>query len=173
MGGRDRGDGGLADEHLDLDVRIADRQRREAEIGGAGCQRADLVARRALVELDVDRRVRHAQPLHDARHERQERRAGEAHAQRPGLPLVDAARVVRGAVEVGQDRARVAQEGLAGRRHLHAPARPREELAAQLVLQQPDLVAQRRLGHVEPLGGAAEVQLLGDGHEVAELTQLH
>ncbi len=65
------------------------------------------------------------------------------------------------------------RNAVAGRRHLHAPARPREELAAQLVLQQPDLVAQRRLGHVEPLGRAAEVQLLGDRHEVAELTQLH
>jgi hypothetical protein len=80
---------------------------------------------------------------------------------------------VRGAVEVGQHRPRVAQEGLSRRGHLHAPARPREQLAAQLVLQQPDLVAQRRLGHVEPLGGAAEVQLLGDRHEIAELTQLH
>jgi hypothetical protein len=36
-----------------------------------------------------------------------------------------------------------------------------------------DLLAQRRLGDVQPRGRAPEVQLLGDGHEVAQLTQLH
>ena len=169
----DRGHRPLAHEHLDVDVRVADRQRREAQIGGTGGERADLITRRALVQLDVDRRVRRAEPLHHARHERQQRRAGEAHPQRPRLALVDALGVVGGPIEVGEDRPRVAQERVAGRSRLHAPARAREELHPELVLQQPDLVAQRRLRHVQPLRGPAEVQLLGDGDEVAELAELH
>jgi hypothetical protein len=34
-------------------------------------------------------------------------------------------------------------------------------------------MAQGRLGHVQPLGRAPEVQLLGDGDEVAQLAELH
>jgi hypothetical protein len=86
---------------------------------------------------------------------------------------VDALGVVRGAVQVGEDRPRVAQERRAGRCRLHAPARAREELGPELVLQQPDLVAQRGLRHVQPLGRPAEVQLLGDGDEVAQVAELH
>ena len=41
------------------------------------------------------------------------------------------------------------------------------------VLQLADLLRQRWLGHVEPLGGPAEVQLLGDGAKVAQVSQFH
>jgi len=33
------------------------------------------------------------------------------------------------------------------------------------------LLAQRRLRHAQPLGGAAEVALFGDGHEIPEMAQ--
>jgi hypothetical protein len=36
-----------------------------------------------------------------------------------------------------------------------------------------DLVAQRRLRHPATAGGPRETQLLGDGDEVLELTQIH
>ncbi|MGC0415947.1 hypothetical protein ABIA38_001455 [Embleya sp. AB8] len=39
--------------------------------------------------------------------------------------------------------------------------------------QPPDLLADRGLDDVQPFGGAAEVQLLGDGEEGADLAQLH
>ena len=47
-----------------------------------------------------------------------------------------------------------------------------EQPAADDVLQSPDLLRERRLGHVQPLRRAAEVQLLGDRHEVAQVPQL-
>jgi hypothetical protein len=47
-----------------------------------------------------------------------------------------------------------------------------EELAAELCLERPDLGREGRLGDVQPLGGAAEVQLLGDGQEVPEMPKL-
>jgi len=40
------------------------------------------------------------------------------------------------------------------------------------VLQDLDLAAERRLRHVQVLGRAAEVQLLGHGHETAQLAEL-
>ncbi len=43
-----------------------------------------------------------------------------------------------------------------------------DELHAELVLELLDLPAQRRLRHVQPLGGAAEVQFLRDGDETRQ-----
>jgi hypothetical protein len=36
-----------------------------------------------------------------------------------------------------------------------------------------DLLAERGLGDSETLGGAPEMQLLGDGDEIAEVAKLH
>ena len=46
-------------------------------------------------------------------------------------------------------------------------------MTAELALELADLLRQRRLGDVQPIGGPAEVQLLGDGPEVAKMPQLH
>ena len=46
-------------------------------------------------------------------------------------------------------------------------------MRADLLLELADLLAERRLGHVQPLRRAAEVQLLGDGDEVAKVSELH
>ncbi len=46
-----------------------------------------------------------------------------------------------------------------------------EQSDAQLLLQLPDLAAQRRLGDVQPLGGPGEIPLLSNGKEVAKATQ--
>jgi hypothetical protein len=48
------------------------------------------------------------------------------------------------------------------------PARAVDQLCTQLAFELPDLLAQRWLGHVQPLGGPAEVTFLGHGDEVAE-----
>ena len=48
-----------------------------------------------------------------------------------------------------------------------------DEADPQLTFQPLHLLAQRRLHDVLPLRSPAEMQLLGQRHEVAELTQLH
>lgn len=47
-----------------------------------------------------------------------------------------------------------------------------QEPGAQLLLQAPDLAAQGRLGDAQGLGGASEVQVLGDHGEVAHEAQI-
>jgi len=47
-----------------------------------------------------------------------------------------------------------------------------EQADIEDVLEELDLSAQRRLGHVEPRRGAPEVQLLRDGDKAAHLAQL-
>jgi len=43
-----------------------------------------------------------------------------------------------------------------------------EELDPEFALELPDLLAERRLRDLEALGGAAEMELLRDGDEVAQ-----
>lgn len=62
------------------------------------------------------------------------------------------------------------EQGLPGGGEPDRAGRPVEELHAQVAFQQPDLLAQRRLGDVHAFGGPAEVQFLGDGDESGEMT---
>lgn len=62
------------------------------------------------------------------------------------------------------------KEALAGGRQPHVPGRPVEQFDLQLPLQAPHLLAHRGLAQQQPLGRPAEVQLLGDGDEAAQLS---
>ena len=64
-----------------------------------------------------------------------------------------------------QRAARLGQQRAARRRQLDVAAVAAEELDAELALEAADLLGERRLRHLQARGGAAEVQLLGDGHE--------
>jgi hypothetical protein len=48
-----------------------------------------------------------------------------------------------------------------------------EQQHPEITLQGLDLLGQRRTGDTQALGGAAEVQLVGDRDEVARLAELH
>jgi hypothetical protein len=54
----------------------------------------------------------------------------------------------------------------------HFPGRSDEEIDPEVAFELPDCGAQGRLRHVHPLRGAAEVQLLRHGDEVAQVAQL-
>ena len=75
----------------------------------------------------------------------------------------------RGAVHVRQDLPRLDQEHHPGGGQRDMVGAAFQEADAQLALQPLDLLAQRRLHDVLPLGRPAEVQLLGQRHEVAKL----
>ncbi len=91
---------------------------------------------------------------------------------RPTCPAA-AARALSGkGLRAGQQLAHVGQQGFAGRRERHAPARPVEQRHAQCLLELGNGLRDGRLGHVQALGGAAEMQLFGHGHELAPGTQV-
>ena len=48
-----------------------------------------------------------------------------------------------------------------------------EEIGSHLALQRPDLLTQRRLSDPDLFGGPAKTRLVGDGHEIAEMSKLH
>jgi hypothetical protein len=72
-----------------------------------------------------------------------------------------------------QDVVGLREERRARRRQRDAPPVAHQELDSHVVLERPDLLAERRLGHVQALGGSTEVQLLGDRDEVTEVAKLH
>ena len=72
----------------------------------------------------------------------------------------------------GEQRPGVGEQLPTGRGQLGGPLVPREQLDLQLGFQRPDLAGQHRLGDVQDLSGPAEVQLLRDRDEIAQLTQV-
>ncbi len=65
------------------------------------------------------------------------------------------------------------QQPFARQRQAHPALVPVEQPGANLLFQRPDLDRQRRLPDVEARRGTGEVQLFGNGHEVAQMSQLH
>src|SRR5258706_15109536 len=66
------------------------------------------------------------------------------------------------------------EKGLACRGQLDATNAARQQLGPDLVLQNANLSAQRRLGGVEPeLGSRRQVALFDHGYEIAQVPQLH
>src|ERR1041385_2463759 len=70
-------------------------------------------------------------------------------------------------------RAGVDEEGSPGLREVNPARLAAEQLDFQLPLESLDLLAERRLLHAEPFGGARDVALFGDGDKVAEVPQFH
>ena len=62
-------------------------------------------------------------------------------------------------------------DAIVGQRHAAGGAG--HQPGAEVVLEQPDVTAERGGQHVEPLRGAAEMQLFGGRDEAAELVQFH
>ena len=92
---------------------------------------------------------------------------------RPRVPVPASRARSRGAVGAGQQVARVLEQRRARRRERDAAAVALEQAHAELCLERPDLLADARLRQMQALGGAAEVQLLGDRDERPELAEFH
>ena len=81
---------------------------------------------------------------------------------------MDARRAVSLAIASGQW-----EQYLPGRGKRYAAAVPVEQACTEIAFQGLDLLRQRWSGNAQPRGGPAEVEFLGDGHEVAQLAELH
>ena len=65
------------------------------------------------------------------------------------------------------------QQRLAGGCEANGSPITGEQFRVQVLFQESDLFAQRRLRHEKALRGAREVQFLGDSHEVPKVPAMH
>src|SRR5690606_3472070 len=72
-----------------------------------------------------------------------------------------------------EDLARLDEERRSGRGQAHLLAAALEQAHAEVIFELLDVEAQRRLRDRQPPGRAAEMQLLGQCHEVAKMAQFH
>ena len=88
---------------------------------------------------------------------------------RPRCPMPVARATRRRVVGTGQQLARLVEQRRPRRGEGDAAAVAVEELHAELGLERSNLLADAGLRDVQPLGGAAEVELLGHGDERPQL----
>ena len=173
--------GGQGGRHVLLQQRV---DREALGVGEAGADEGDVqallaqagqkLARAGLLQHEGDVGPVRAELADGARHQRMERRrGGEAHGDAAGLAARRAAGPCRGAIDRGQHRLGIGQEGAAGVGQRDAARMADEQRRLDLLLQRLDLLRQRRLLHVQLLGRARDVALVGHGDEVAEMAQFH
>ncbi len=125
-----------------------------------------------LVQLHVHGRIalpERADALGDAE---RDRRGDEADVETPLLAAPDPRCLLDVRTDLAQEVPAPLEERLARGRQRDAARRADEERASDQLLELADLLGERRLGHVQAAGRAAEVELLRDGDEVAQVPEL-
>ena len=164
----EEGDEPLAQDRPRLDGRIVDRETHKAHIEVAAHQRRDLCRGGHVAHPELDARQRRTKPQQEVR-EQLNRREAEADPQHAQLSPHGAARGVERRRRLLQQLYGARQQHLSRRRQLHLPVAAQHQRATDRVLQPLDLLGQRRLGDVESIGRPAEMQLLRQRDERAQL----
>ena len=163
----------LLEHGLDRHARARARGAQEADVEPPVLELAQLLGRAQLVQAQRDVRRLVAKGPQQLGHERVHRRADEADRQPADLAALDAPGLAGRVLDRVEDVARALEEVRAGRGQLDLALVAQQQRRADLLLELADLLAQRRLGHVQPLRRAAEVQLFRDDDEVAQMAELH
>ena len=145
----------------------------QRDIEPAAAQRLDLRVARQIVERQLHLGIILPEAIEgggDQRHER--RRRGEADAQPPELAAPGEPRGLDRVIGLRQCRARLGDEQFARLGQPHAAAGAIEQPGAELILQRADLLAERGLRDAESLRGAAEMHLLGNAQEIAQMAKV-
>ena len=170
---RDHGDGGLAAERRDPQAGDGRGQGHDRDVEPALADVVEEAPRRRRLEPHLDVGGHRGEPAQRARDRARQRRRRVADPQPHRRPCRGRARGATGHLGLLEDPPRLLEHRGAGLRQLDAAVGPLQEPDPELGLELADLLAHRGLRDVQALGRAAEVQLLGDGDEVAEVPELH
>ncbi len=151
---------------------VVEAQPSETDVDTAVLEGHRLLERCHFRQRDFDIRHSEAKASDELRQRIVERRGHEADAELLPRALADALRHGAHLVDPLQDHARLLEEIAPRLGQCDRPATV-QELGADLLFQLLDLPAERRLGDVQELGGAAEAALGGHAHEIAQMTKLH
>jgi hypothetical protein len=101
------------------------------------------------------------------------RRRRHTHAKPAQLAPRSPARGFNSPIDTGKDDARIFQQSAASIGELHPARLSAEELYTEFELNGLDLLAEWRLLHAKSFRRPGDVAFLGDGHEVAKVSQLN
>src|SRR5207302_7434832 len=146
----------LADQRL-----ARDRGPKNPDVDAPALQRRYLLRGREVAQLDFHVRMSPGEQPDDVRPVEEVSPEVAAHQDLANLAAARPLRVPGGLLGLCNERSRVAEEHAARVRQLHMTLRPLKEGRLQLLLEASDLLAQGRLGDMEPRGGPAEMQLFG------------
>ncbi|MNS84271.1 hypothetical protein D3C72_1180890 [compost metagenome] len=136
-------------------------------------QPAQQLDRGGFLDYQVDARILQAESADHPWHQRVHRGADEAHAQ---LALFATLAFAGGAANlVGEEEgvAHLAQHDLAHGCQAQAGRQPLEQGHAQFFFELADGGGQGRLRHVQPLGGAVEIERFAQHQRLLDLTEVH
>ncbi|KAH0437450.1 hypothetical protein KCU90_g3806, partial [Aureobasidium melanogenum] len=129
--------------------------------------RMHLLAGVHLLQYDLDTRIVRLETAHSLRHATVQHRIHEADPQAASQSVRRSNRNALCLAGLQQQAARLAKQHLPGVRQRHRLVGACKQLHTQLVLELADVETERRLRNEQPLGRAAEMQFLGDRHEIA------
>ena len=139
----------------------------------SGAQGEGLLIRRKLMQGEMNLAMPFAKNTHHIGEGAIERGGDDADGEMAELSTPSHASQAHGFVGIGEGRAGAIEEHDAGFSEGDFSACPVEELYAQFAFELLNLLAERGLGDGKTLGGATEMQRLGDGGEIAQMPQFH
>ena len=169
----DRDDQLLPEQRRCLECLVTQRHDHERDVERALLELRDEIARSGFVNDEVNAGERRVELRQSRRKERDGERRCRADRE-PSAPQVgELADLSGGTVDVDEDATRPGQEDLARRSQRDVALHAVEEGSPELLFENADCARHRRLRHAQAARGFGEVPLLGYGHEVAELVELH
>jgi hypothetical protein len=148
-----------------------DRRQQQAEIEFAGGKRGRLLRGKHFAQRQRHAGMRSLEGLQQSRQHAEVGQRHEAQSQSAAGAGSHAPDLEHGAFELCDQALRLLEEARTLGRQRHLAERASEQRGAQARLQILDRAREGRLRHVQRRGGAAEVQVLGHGDEMAQLAE--
>ena len=164
---------GLAQDRHRFERGLGDRRQQESDVEAAGDQVADLGIGRGLAKGQVHQRELAPELAQYHRQHVVVGNADEPHCQFADFAAARAAGNQNRLFDPCQDLAGLLQQGMASLGQRDMALGPVEQHHAQLALQRANLHRQRRLGNMQLLRCAAEMEFFGEGDKIAQVAQFH
>lgn len=169
----DRGDESLACGHFADDTGRLDRKADESDVDPAPLKCSDLSLGREVLKEDFHSRRVLSKESESLAQEHPVRLGRNADDDLLGFFPLRLSRESGRALRGGENLARFPKEPISRRCELDMPPDAAQQVHLELGFEIPNLLAEGRLGGVQAVRRAAEMELLRDRDEVAKVPQLH
>src|SRR5262245_26091215 len=169
----ERGDQALVEDVPHLQPVVRGAMTDEADVDLAADQRVDLIGRRHVAKMELNVGMGAAKTLHHIGQQSEDTRHAKADAKKAGFasrrPLGERQRGGR----LDQQMTAAAREQPPRLRQLHVAIAADQQRTSDPRFHAADPLAERRLRHVQAIGGPAEMQRLGQDEQRPEIVELH